>query len=76
MYNGVKAMILREKELRPPKEQKAEQINVEETKAESEKLTQCGSKLVSPADLKGKNLVFPPGTKSLLSKNLTKELWL
>jgi hypothetical protein len=38
MYNGVKAMILREKELRPPKEQKAQQINVEESKAEAEKL--------------------------------------
>jgi len=26
--------------------------------------------------LKGKSVVFPPGTKSLLSKYLTKEMWL
>jgi hypothetical protein len=35
MYNGVKAMILREKELRPPKDHsKGQVINVEESKAE------------------------------------------
>jgi hypothetical protein len=34
MYNGVKALITREKELAPPKPQKANAINVEETKAE------------------------------------------
>ena len=33
MYNGVKAMILREKELRPPKDKsKGVEINVEENK--------------------------------------------
>jgi hypothetical protein len=33
MYNGVKAMILREKELRPPKDKShAVEINVEEGK--------------------------------------------
>ena len=57
MYNGVKAMIEREKELRPAEEE-----------------TKCGSHLRKAADIGGFP-VFPPGTESLLSKCLTRDLW-
>ena len=59
MYNGVKAMIKREKELMPKVE---------------EKDVHCGSHLKAPSDITGYP-VFPAGTKSLLSKFLTKEIW-
>jgi len=36
--------------------------------------TQCSDKLNKPTDLVGFP-VFPPGTKSLLAKNLTREIW-
>lgn len=77
MYNGVKAMILKEKSLRPPKEKtKGVEVNVEETKVEEEKICRCGSHLADATQLKGKSLFFPPGTKSLLSKFCTKEIWM
>lgn len=57
MYNGVKAMIQREKELIP----KEEDVKV-------------GSHLKAPEDVKGFP-IFPEGTKSLLSKHLTKDVW-
>lgn len=77
MYNGVKAMILREKELRPPKDKsKGVEINVEENKQEQEKIIRCGQHLKDASELKGKSLFFPPGTKSLLAKFCTKEVWL
>ena len=77
MYNGVKAMILKEKSLRPPKENtKGVEVNVEETKGEEEKICRCGPHLADATQLKGKSLFFPPGTKSLLSKFCTKKVWL
>lgn len=66
MYNGVKAMIVRDKELAPPKDKTAKQINVEESKVEEGKTTECGPKLTDPTQLKGKQLIFPKETKSLL----------
>ena len=56
MYDGVKAMIDKEKELRP--------------KVEAPKETECGSHLKKAEDLVGFPK-FPAGTKSLLSKYLT-----
>jgi len=50
-----------------------EQSNIGDVK-EEEKSVECGSHLKSPEDLKGYP-VFPPGTKSLLSKHLTPEIW-
>lgn len=70
-------MIAKEKELMPPKDHsKGVEINVEENKQESEKLVLCGSSLTSAAEMKGKKLYFPPGTKSLLAKYCTPEIWL
>lgn len=60
MYNGVKAMIKKEKELMP--------------KQETVKDTQCGSHLKTHEELKGMP-IFPAGTKSLLSKYLTRNIW-
>ena len=59
MYNGVKAMIEREKELAGP-------VSTADIKA--------GPQLKSPDDLTGFP-IFPEGTTSLLSKNLTREVW-
>ena len=56
MYNGVKAMIAREKELTPLEDFK------------------CGSHLKKPEDVNGFP-VFPDGTKSLLMKHLTRDVW-
>lgn len=56
MYNGVKAMITREKELTPQEDCKV------------------GSHLKSPQEVNGFP-VFPEGTKSLLKKHLTREIW-
>ena len=65
MYNGVKAMIAKEKELGgggvAPANAGAEEVK-------------CGSHLKKLEDLSGFP-VFPADTKSLLSKNLTKEIW-
>ena len=59
MYNGVKAMIDAENELRPaPKGPKPN----------------CGDHLKFPEDIK-EFPVFPAGTKSLLCKHLTPEVW-
>lgn len=62
MYNGVKAMIEKEKELGGGGVAPVE----EEVKA--------GTHLRRPEDLTGFP-VFPEGTTSLLSKNLTREIW-
>lgn len=59
MYNGVKAMIEKEKELAPKEEAKD---------------VKAGSHLKTPDDLTGFP-IFPEGTKSLLSKYLNKEVW-
>lgn len=64
MYNGVKAMIDREVELNPHHE--------EESKSEA---VLCGPQLADPSALHGDHLVFPEGTKSLLSKYCTQEVW-
>ncbi len=102
MYNGVKAMIEAEKEMRPaprapPKqpdqpapqtkqeapaaekkqeeapaaEQKQEEAPVAEKKEEPCK---CGPHLKKPEDITGFPQ-FPEGTKSLLCKHLTPEVW-
>lgn len=60
MYNGVKAMIEADKTLRPKQKDAPE--------------TKCGPHLKHIDDIKGFP-VFPAGTKSALSKNLTKEVW-
>jgi len=57
MYDGVKAMIEKEKKLRPKQTE-----------------TICGSHLKKPEDIVGFP-IFPDGTKSLLSKHLTKDVW-
>jgi len=66
MYDGVKAMIEREKELRGSGE--------EEKKGDDEADIQAGSHLKAPSDLTGYP-VFPDGTTSLLSKNLSRDVW-
>jgi hypothetical protein len=60
MYDGVKAMIEKEKELRGG--------------AGAAKETKCGSHLKNAEELVGFP-VFPAGTKSLLWKHLTPDLW-
>lgn len=60
MYDGVKAMIAREKELAGP--------------VAPAKDVQAGSHLKKPEDLTGFP-VFPAGTKSLVCKNLTRDVW-
>lgn len=64
MYNGVKAMIAKELEL--AKE------NTPAPKQEEETL--CGAHLGKAEDLVGFPK-FPPGTKSILSKYLTRDIW-
>ena len=64
MYNGVKAMIAREKELG----------GGAQAAAGGDADVQAGSHLNSAADLTGYP-VFPDGTKSLLCKNLSREIW-
>ena len=59
MYNGVKAMITRELELTP---------------ALVEKDVNAGVNLKKPEDLSGFP-IFPDGTKSLLKKYLTRDIW-
>ena len=70
MYDGVKAMIEKEKELRGPKQQTQPPAQ----KVEEVKETQCGTNLKKPEDIVGFPK-FPAGTKSLLMKHLTPELW-
>ena len=65
MYSGVKAMIEREKELGG---------GAAPVKAAAEEETKCGPHLKKPEDITGLP-VFPPGTKSLLSKNLDRAVW-
>jgi hypothetical protein len=79
MYNGVKAMIQKEKELKPKEEHKEEAKKApvapkEEKKSEEEKGVLVGSHLKKPEEV-AKFPLFPAGTKSLLSKYLTKEVW-
>ena len=62
MYNGVKAMIAREKELAGPSAPAASGD------------IQAGPHLKVPEDLTGYP-VFPEGTKSLLSKYLSRDVW-
>lgn len=70
MYDGVKAMIDKEKELRP----KAGAAPQQPAKAEEHKETTCGPQLKKPEDIVGFPK-FPAGTKSLLMKHLTPEMW-
>ena len=65
MYNGVKAMIAREKELGGGSSGAA---------ATKEEEVKAGSNLKKADDLTGFP-VFPDGTKSLLCKYLTREVW-
>lgn len=59
MYNGVKAMIKREIELTPKEEVKDQQV---------------GRHLKAVSELTGFP-IFPEGTKSLLKKYLTREIF-
>jgi hypothetical protein len=65
MYNGVKAMIAREKEL---------DGSANQPQPAPEVPVKAGSHLKSATDITGFP-EFPPGTTSLLSKYLTKEVW-
>ena len=67
MYNGVKAMIAKEKELGGGGQAAASGGAAEEE-------VKCGPHLKSPDQLTGYP-VFPDGTKSLLAKNLSRDLW-
>lgn len=71
MYDGVKAMIDKEKELRPKGGAAPQQPAA---KAEEHKETACGPHLKKPEDIVGFPK-FPAGTKSLLMKHLTPEMW-
>ena len=76
MYNGVKAMIAREKELgggTQPPAAAAEQAPAQQQAAVEEE-TKVGPHLKKPEDIKGFP-VFPPGTKSLLNKCMTRDIW-
>ena len=64
MYNGVKAMIAKEKEL-------GGGVTLAPAKDEEVK---AGPDLKKPEDITGFP-VFPEGTKSLVSKFLTKDVW-
>lgn len=64
MYDGVKAMIEKEKELA------GVGSNTQNTSSE----VMCGPHLKSAEELTGMPK-FPPGTKSLLAKHLTPEIW-
>jgi hypothetical protein len=66
MYDGVKAMIEKEKELRPKQ--------AAQKPAEDHKETQCGPHIKKHEDIVGFPK-FPAGTKSLLMKHLTPDLW-
>ena len=65
MYDGVKAMIEREKELGG---------GATTASAAAEEEVKAGDHLKKPEDLSGFP-VFPEGTKSLLSKYLSKDIW-
>ena len=67
MYNGVKAMIAREKDLGGGVQIEAQAATVEEE-------TKAGPHLKKPEDITG-FLVFPAGTKSLIYKNLDRDVW-
>ena len=73
MYNGVKAMIEKEKELGGGGAQPAAESGAAATDGGEEDV-QCGPHLKKPEQLTGYP-VFPEGTKSLLCKNLSRELW-
>lgn len=70
MYDGVKAMIDKEKELRGPAAKSSSGAGAATVVTE----VQCGPHLKKPEDITGLPK-FPAGTKSLLMKNLTPEMW-
>ena len=84
MYNGVKAMIAKEKELggggaapaqaAPAKDAPAQAAAAATAPAASTEETKCGPHLKKPEDITGFP-VFPAGTTSLLSKCLDKATW-
>jgi len=63
MYNGVKAMIKAEKELASPNQPQAVEGSVT-----------CGAHLKATSDITGYP-VFPDGTKSLIAKYLSEEVY-
>ena len=71
MYNGVKAMIAKEKELGGGAQSAGASAGAT---AGDEQDIQCGPHLIKPEMLTGYP-VFPEGTKSLLCKNLSRDLW-
>jgi creatine kinase/arginine kinase len=70
MYDGVKAMIRAEQELAG----KGAKSTASPAKAGSGAPVKCGPHLKKPADLTGFP-EFPQGTKSLLSKYLSPDIW-
>lgn len=75
MYDGVKAMITAEKELAAKANPVAAKAPVAAAApAKSAASVQCGPHLKKPEDLSGFP-TFPAGTKSLVSKFLTKDVW-
>ena len=73
MYNGVKAMIAREKELGGGAPAPSNDV-ASAGAAGAEEETKCCPHLKKPEDITGLP-VFPAGTKSLLSKNLDRAIW-
>ena len=69
MYNGVKAMIAKEKELGG-----GGQATAAAAAGQEPEEVKCGPHLKDPEQLTGYP-VFPEGTKSLLAKNLSRDLW-
>jgi len=78
MYNGVKAMIAREKELggggQPAAAKSQPAAAKSQPAAADTEETKCGPHLKKAKDITGFP-VFPAGTTSLLSKCLTHEIW-
>jgi len=70
MYNGVKAMIVKEKELGGGAQPTAAAGGA----AAAEEEVKCGPHLKKAEELTGFP-VFPEGTKSLVSKFLTRDIW-
>lgn len=73
MYDGVKAMIDKEKELRGGAPKAAAATHAAQG-ASAATETVCGPHIKKPEDIVGFPK-FPAGTKSLLMKNLTHEIW-
>ena len=74
MYDGVKAMITREKQLQAETKQAAPEPKFVEVPAKPGPNIKAGSHLIKTSDITGYP-EFPAGTKSLLSKYMTKDVF-